>query len=156
MSEAGKEPTGVRCPSRARGTALGMVPGAWGSAGGTAEAVLLGVVAPKIPPTLLLASLSPSWLSGHSLTKLRGCGVVGGPWLSPYHTHYSKGHSKGSDFAPWQWCNVISLWLPTPREVCSHQGMLQPHHGLSEGLGQAMPAIVCALSRQLRCCSAGG
>lgn len=100
MSEAGKEPTGVGCPSRARSTALGIVPGAWGSAGGTAEAVLLGVVAPKIPPTLLLASLSPSWLSGHSLTKLRGCGVVGGPWLSPYHTHYSKGHSKGSDLLP--------------------------------------------------------
>lgn len=72
MSEAGKEPTGVECPSRARGTALGMVPGAWGSAGGTAEAVLLGVVAPKIPPTLLLASLSPSWLSGHFANQAEG------------------------------------------------------------------------------------
>lgn len=72
MSEAGKEPTGVECPSRARGTALGMVPGAWDSAGGTAEAVLLGVVAPKIPPTLLLASLSPSWLSGHFANQAEG------------------------------------------------------------------------------------
>lgn len=100
MSEAGREPTGVGCPSTARGTGLGMVPREWGDSTGCA----VGVVAPKIPPTLLLASPSPSWPSGHLQTKLGGHGVVGGPWLSPYHTHYSKGHSKGSTFAPWQWC----------------------------------------------------
>lgn len=70
-----------------------MVPGAWGSAGGTAQAVLLGVVAPKMPPTLLLTSPSPSWTSGQLLTKLGGCGVA--------TTHPT---AKGSAFAPWQRC----------------------------------------------------
>lgn len=77
---------------------LGMVPGVWGSAGGTAEVVLWGVVTPKIPPTLLLANPSPSWPSGLLLGKLWEL------WLSPYHPHCSTGHSKGSAFAPWQWC----------------------------------------------------
>lgn len=64
--------------------------------------MLLGVVAPKIPPTLLLTSASPSWPSGDLQNKLGGHEVAGGPWLSPYHTPYSKGYSKGSAFAPWQ------------------------------------------------------
>lgn len=64
--------------------------------------MLLGVVAPKIPPTLLLRQSKPQLAILQ--TKLGDHGVVGGPWLSPYHTPYSKGYSKRSAFAPFQWC----------------------------------------------------
>lgn len=96
MSEAGREPTG-----------LGMV---------------LGGQQKLCPWVLgLLKSLPASCCpSGHSLTKLGGCGVVGGPWMSPYHTHSSKGCSKGSDFAPWQGCPHAKGRIAAIRGCSSH------------------------------------